>query len=285
MLLTAMWIAPVAIADEESAVDVVANVAPADVAATIDAPLLVGGESTVTINQLEVEVSRTAADGVSVSAGEGVATIGLPFADQASAGSTTDPGTVTYDNGNATSSVVLVHDTGSVQVATIIDNADAPTRYDYPIDLPEGSSLVLKDGGAEVIDDATGEVVGRFAAPWAKDATGKDVPTHYELNGQSLTQVVDHNSSFAYPVVADPMYKTYVSYLTKAQVVNMYNGLKGVSNACSLAPIPYPVSLACMGLAPAAQVEKAYWNKWRLKVTYTTCGFNYCSSTSYTAVA
>lgn len=284
VVLSAMWIAPAAIADDESAVDAVAKVAPADVAATVDIPLLVSGESTVTIDRLEVEVSTTASDGVSISAGDGVATIGLPFADEASAGSSTDPGTVTYDNGNSTSSVVLVHETGSVQVATVIDSAAAPTRYDYPIDLPEASNLVLRDGGAAVIDDATGEVLGSFAAPWAKDATGRNVPTRYELSGQTLTQVVDHDSSFTYPVVADPTYKTYVSYLSKAQVVSMYNGLKGVSNACSLAPIPYPISIACMGLAPAAQVEKAYWNKWRLKVTYYNCGFNYCSYTTYTAV-
>ncbi|MGO2643131.1 hypothetical protein [Brevibacterium aurantiacum] len=283
-LLSAMWIAPVAVADEESAVDVVAKVVPADVTAAIDTLLLADGGGTVTIDQLEVEVSAVAADGVSISTGDGVATIGLPFADEADVGSSTDPGTVTYDNGNSTSSVVLVHDTGSVQVATVIDSAAAPSRYDYPIDLPEGSGLVLRDGGAVVIDDATGEVLGSFAAPWAKDATGKDVPTRYELDGQTLTQIVDHDSSFAYPVVADPTYTTHVSYLSKSQVVTMYNGLKGISNACSVAPIPWPASIACLGLAPTAQVEKAYWNKWRLKVTYYNCGFNYCSYTTYTAV-
>lgn len=283
-LVSTMWIAPVAIAGQDSAVDVVAKVAPTDVASTIDAPLLAGEESAVILDQLEVEMSAAAADGVSISAGEGVAIIRLPFADRAGAGYSTDPGTATYENGNSTSSVVLVHETGSVQVATVIDSAAAPSRYDYPIDLPEGSSLVLQDGGAAVIDDATGEVLGSFAAPWAKDATGKDVPTRYELNGHTLTQVVDHDSRFAYPVVADPTYTTHVSYLSKAQVVTMYNGLKGISSACGAAPIPWPASIACLGLAPAAQVEKAYWNKWRLKVTYYNCGFNYCSYTKYTAV-
>lgn len=284
VLISAMWIAPAAIAAEESAVDVVAKIAPADVAASIDTPLLAGGQSTVMINRLKVEVSAAAADGVSISTGDGSATIGLPFADEVSAASSTDPGTVTYDNGNSSSSVVLVHYTGSVQIATVIGSATAPTRYDYPIDLPDASSLVLRDGGAAVIDDETGEVLGSFAAPWAKDSAGKDVPTRYELNGQTLTQVVDHDSSFTYPVVADPTYTTHVSYLSKAQVVSMYNGLKGISSACSVAPIPWPASIACLGLAPAAQVEKAYWNKWRLKVTYYNCGFNYCSYTTYTAV-
>ena len=85
-------------------------------------------------------------------------TIGLPFASTALDGISTEPGTMTFDNRNATSSVVLVHDSGSMQVATVIDDANAPTRYDYPIDLPEASSLVLQNGGAAVVDDATGEV-------------------------------------------------------------------------------------------------------------------------------
>lgn len=284
VLMSFGWLPPTAIADEVTTVDVIAGVAPSDVAAAIDAPLLLGGESTKSIEGLAVGVSAEATDGVSVSTGEGVATIGLPFATEAGRGSSTDPGTVTYDNRNATSSVVLVHDTGTVQVATVIENADAPTRYDYPISLPEASSLVLLEGGAAVVDDSTGETLGSFAAPWAKDAAGRDVPTRFEVNGSTLTQIVDHHSSFAYPIVADPTYTTSVIYLSKAQVVSMYNGLKGVSNACSLSPIPYPISIACLGFAPPAQVEKAYWNKWRIKVTYYDCGFNYCSYTTYTAV-
>jgi hypothetical protein len=64
-----------------------AEVAPADVASAIDAPLLAGGESDATVGQLEIEVSETAADGVSISTGDGMTTIGLPFADKASPGS------------------------------------------------------------------------------------------------------------------------------------------------------------------------------------------------------
>ena len=41
------------------------------------------------------------------------------------------------------------------------------------------------------------------------DADGKKVPTHYELRGDVLVQVVDHRSSdVAYPVTADPWWNT-----------------------------------------------------------------------------
>lgn len=238
---------------------------------------------TITLDQVRVDVSPTATDGVTVATGEGATTIGLPFSDEAGGGVSTKPGTVTYDNQNATSSVVLVHDTGAVQVATVIESAAAPTRFDYPLDLPPASSLVLRGDGAAVVDDASGEVLGTFAAPWAKDANGKHVPTRYVVEGSTLTQIVDHRSEFAYPVVADPSYTVSVIWISHAQVVNMYNGLKGIGSVCTVLPIPWPASIACSGLAPAAQIEKAYWNGWRIKVTYYNCGFNYCSYTTYTA--
>lgn len=283
VLLATTWSASSAVADSTTPIDAVANAAPADVAAAVDTRFLGGGSDSVTLEQVRVAVSPSAANGVTVAAGEGATTIGLPFSNEADRGVSTQPGTVTYDNGNATSSVVLVHDTGAVQVATVIDNAGAPTRFDYPLELPSASSLVLRGAGAAVVDDASGEVLGAFAAPWAKDANGKDVPTRYLVEGDTLTQIVDHSSDFAYPVVADPTYTTSVIWISHAQVVNMYNGFKGISNVCTVLPIPYPASIACSGLLPPAQIEKAYWNGWRIKVTYYNCGFNYCSYTTYTA--
>lgn len=47
------------------------------------------------------------------------------------------------------------------------------------------------------------------AAPWAFDANGTPVPTHYEVQGSTLVQVVDHTGAgIAYPVVADPTFIT-----------------------------------------------------------------------------
>ena len=45
-----------------------------------------------------------------------------------------------------------------------------------------------------------------IAAPWAKDANGKNIPTSYEISGTMLTQKVDHaqGDDVTYPVVADP---------------------------------------------------------------------------------
>ncbi|MDR3070981.1 MAG: hypothetical protein LBU38_08285, partial [Propionibacteriaceae bacterium] len=46
--------------------------------------------------------------------------------------------------------------------------------------------------------------IGTIAAPWAVDANGESVDTHYEITGDGITQVIDADSNTAYPVTADP---------------------------------------------------------------------------------
>ncbi len=50
-----------------------------------------------------------------------------------------------------------------------------------------------------------GGLTGIIDAPWAYDANGTPVPTHYEISGDVLTQVVDHIcDNYTYPITADP---------------------------------------------------------------------------------
>ncbi len=66
---------------------------------------------------------------------------------------------------------------------------------------PEGATA----SDAIFIVDSEGNTVGGFSSPWAKDANGNNVATHYEIRSENLVQVVDHRGSdVAYPVVADP---------------------------------------------------------------------------------
>lgn len=100
--------------------------------------------------------------------------------------------------------VPVLREDGSVQAHTVIETSSAPTRYDYAVEIPEGGRMDVV-GSAVLILDAEGEMVGGGIAPaWAKDALGNEVPTRYEIDGTTLTQAVEHNSSFAYPVTADP---------------------------------------------------------------------------------
>lgn len=47
-------------------------------------------------------------------------------------------------------------------------------------------------------------IIGAFMTPWSVDSTGKVLDTHYELDGDTLVQVVD-TSGAMFPVVSDPV--------------------------------------------------------------------------------
>jgi hypothetical protein len=96
-------------------------------------------------------------------------------------------------------------------------------------------------------------VVATVATPWATDANGAPVPTHYEINGSSIVQIVDHHGA-AYPVTADPKvslgWKIYVTY-SKSEVHRiasnpLTNKLKYTAAIC--AAIPNAVAAASCGL-------------------------------------
>src|SRR5690606_33551827 len=53
--------------------------------------------------------------------------------------------------------------------------------------------------------DSDGGYLGGVGAAWARDAEGRDVPTRYEVDGTTVTQVVEHTAEgIVHPVVADP---------------------------------------------------------------------------------
>lgn len=102
--------------------------------------------------------------------------------------------------------VPVAKDDGSVQLATVIGDARAPEVYRYDLALPAGASLAPLTGGRVAIVGADGAFLGGFAAPWAKGRDGATVPTHYEVDGSTLVQVVNHGGlpDSSYPLVADP---------------------------------------------------------------------------------
>ena len=63
----------------------------------------------------------------------------------------------------------------------------------------------------------TGQIeVALVQAPWAVDASGADVATHYELADNAIVQVVDHSErEISYPVVADPTFTQINSFQTR----------------------------------------------------------------------
>jgi len=156
---------------------------------------------------VSVDLSSDASEGISVeSATAGDLEIGLPFADAADAAddATVVDGVMVYDNTNGSTTTPLVHEDGSLQILTTIADSGAPSDYEYQLALAPGGALVLTDEGGVDIVEADGSVSRSVAAPWAFDALGIPVSTHYVVDGGTLTQVIEHDSSSTYPIVADP---------------------------------------------------------------------------------
>ncbi|GAA2046787.1 hypothetical protein [Leifsonia soli] len=152
----------------------------------------------------DVTVPVDPAAGISLGSGSQVVSIGLPFARNAGDASVQKSGVVSYDNNNGSTTVPVVQRDGNVQINTVIEDASAPKRYDYPISVPAGQHLQLNEDGSASVVTPDGVPSLAVAAPWAKDANGNAVLTHYEVQGSALTQVIDFAATTVFPVVADP---------------------------------------------------------------------------------
>lgn len=189
----------VSAASSDPTTDVLANVAHVT-------PSIRGADAIdATIGDIDVTVPTDPSDPLILVSESARLQIALPFAARASKAEIVTEGVVSYDNGNSSTTVPIVKNDGSLQIATIIENATAPTRYAYQLGLPAGSTASLQNDGGVLLLDADGTYLGGVAPAWATDASGAKIRTHYELDGTTLTQVVDHKAtSVAYPVVADP---------------------------------------------------------------------------------
>lgn len=102
---------------------------------------------------------------------------------------------------------VTVNEAGNVRVHSIIGDKSAPEEYSYSFPGVDAIVLDSETGVAFLFAYVNGEpeLVGGVDVPWARDAKGVEVPTHFKVHGNVLTQVVEHKSGdFAYPITADP---------------------------------------------------------------------------------
>ncbi|MBT2483825.1 MULTISPECIES: hypothetical protein [unclassified Microbacterium] len=90
------------------------------------------------------------------------------------------------------------------RIYTVLADQSAPTRYDYELDVPEGTTLRENALGFMILDP-NGNSLGQLHSPWARDSSGRELRTGYEWEDGTLTQVVDLSSpGIDYPVLMDP---------------------------------------------------------------------------------
>lgn len=82
--------------------------------------------------------------------------------------------------------------------------------YENPEMTPEQLAEIeaIEPAGTIVIEEVRS--LGEIAAPWAVDANGQPLDTHYVLDGEVLRQVIETDETTSYPVVADPSFGWYV---------------------------------------------------------------------------
>lgn len=153
---------------------------------------------------MSLDVPKDASDGIELT-GAAQLRIDMPSADQAKDATKVAPGTVAYAGKDGSANAVQATEDGGLRMLTIIDNDSAPTAYTYNVDVPEGGYITLTADGGAVVVDHTNQLLVTVDKPWAKDANGKQVATHFTTDGHALTQHVAHNTpGVAYPVTADP---------------------------------------------------------------------------------
>lgn len=128
--------------------------------------------------------------------------ITLPYANQAIAVEVANGGVAFGGRGGSGNFVLPT--AGGAQMLMVAANAAAPTEYPFQVN---GGSVAPLPGGALLLRDAAGQPNRVIPVPWARDATGKAIPTRYTTSpdGTAFSQEVDHRvSGVQYPVVADP---------------------------------------------------------------------------------
>ncbi len=178
--------------------------------AKVTAPSPTSSGYTSQVDTVTVSTPKTAANAqvVTTDSDNDVApttiAVTLPTVSTYAAASLTKDGSLVYDDLANRADITVQAVSSGVRIATKLESASAPTRYSFGLTVPTGATVAMSDTSV-LIADAAGEFLGGLSPAWAQDANGVDVPTHYELSGNVVTQVVDtSNTAIAYPVVADP---------------------------------------------------------------------------------
>jgi hypothetical protein len=202
VLVGALGFAPVvALADDQQ-----------QTAAQIDAAVAAQGAAPVASNSA---VSVPATGSAPVTAGEpgsAALAVGMP-----ASGAAAQIGPTTIFDSTAEASSVAVQPTdGGLRVLVHLDAASAPERYPFTL----GGDVVRMQqdlDGAISAYAVDGRRVTHIAAPWARDASGRDVPAFYEIDGNTLVLVVKHQGGdWTYGITADPLFDDIIDAVVSA---------------------------------------------------------------------
>lgn len=109
-----------------------------------------------------------------------------------------------------------VVDDQPVNLSEVLPEADVEVA---PVEEVAGEGIATEEELAGDFDVAEGwQVLGAYQTAWSADANGTVLPTHYELDGNTITQVVDTTGA-QFPVVSDPIPLVAVGLLAVARAL------------------------------------------------------------------
>ncbi|MDR1033499.1 MAG: DUF2599 domain-containing protein [Bifidobacteriaceae bacterium] len=185
-------------------------------------PELVGDEYVASSDTVYAEVPLEAEDGLYLHDYDSDVRLSMSLPEEIefeSDGISTDD-MVVYNEDDVAVAVDVLD--GAIRQTYVIKDKDAPKEFTVDYEGTEGLAYLefAKDDdgntdGSVLLRDIGGNAISAVDIPWAKDADGNDVPTHYEIDGLKLTQVVEPNADAQYPIVADPLSITSYFYSSK----------------------------------------------------------------------
>lgn len=153
----------------------------------------------------------------------------------------------------------MAHTTsGGGQIAFLIESERSAPEATFTVETTLDTSWEkLPDGGLKLID-ALGNPLVTINKPWAIDANGQQVPTHFEMGDGFFTQIVDTEGA-AFPVVADPSAWWYAQKATLC----LANIAAFGSIAAKAASIGTKIYKRLKAAKTGTQLHKAYqaWKK------------------------
>lgn len=102
-------------------------------------------------------------------------------------------------------------DEATTRLTAVMATEADPAAQSYTLDVPAGAKIVHQDDGDLGVVDSDGGVLASVDAPWAVDSAGNELPTRYELEGNTIKQVTNVEGA-VFPVVADPRIRGCLQY-------------------------------------------------------------------------
>lgn len=185
-------------------------------------------------------------------------TVSLPEGLGLEESETADDGTLVFRGDKGVDAAVQFLEDDAIRLQTVLEDEDAPTDFQYEFDdgieLAEGPhetvELIQHDGGVV-------QTLGVIDRPWAFDADGAPIETHYEIDDNVLTQHVEITGDTEFPVVADPKVTStwwnFTIYFNKNETIALGSG----AGVCASTAMAFPEAISKLVAASCGAISAA----------------------------